>query len=135
MSDEAEPMDYPTLAVTTARLGFRPQDVADEVGMDQRRFRRIRSGKYEVPPWLDAQVRQWADEVDTDAALAAKDLSEQHRQSGQAVTLLRYPAKGFLQRHEQGIKARSVESWDAYLALISFQLEEAGVPFEYATRQ
>ena len=45
-------MDYATLAATTARLGFRPQDVAETVGMDARRFRRIRTGKYEVPDWL-----------------------------------------------------------------------------------
>ena len=40
------------MAATTARLGFRPQDVAETVGMDARRFRRIRTGKYEVPDWL-----------------------------------------------------------------------------------
>lgn len=127
-------MDYATLAATTARLGFRPQDVAETVGMDQRRFRRIRTGKYEVPDWLATHVTEWAHEVDTDAAAALEHYLADHQITGEPVHLVRYPAKGFLQRAEHGIKSTSVETWDAYLALIIIDLDAAGVPYTFTTR-
>lgn len=127
-------MDYATLAATTARLGFRPQDVAETVGMDQRRFRRIRTGKYPVPDWLAAQITDWAQEVDTDAAEALSHHLTAHAVTGEPVHLTRYPAKGFLARAEHGIKATSVETWDAYLALIIIDLDAAAVPYTLTTR-
>ena len=127
-------MDYATLAATTARLGFRPQDVAETVGMDARRFRRIRTGKYEVPDWLGEKVTSWAQEVDTDAEAALGLHLAEHEATGEPVTLTRYPAKGYLARTEHGIKATSVETWDAYLALITLGLDAAGVPYHFTTR-
>ena len=127
-------MDYATLAATTARLGFRPQDVAETVGMDARRFRRIRTGKYEVPDWLAEKVTSWAQEVDADADTALDLHLAEHEATGEAVTLTRYPAKGFLARAEHGVKATSVETWDAYLALITLELDAAGVPYTFTTR-
>lgn len=127
-------MDYATLAATTARLGFRPQDVAETVGMDARRFRRIRTGKYEVPDWLAEKVTSWAQEVDADADTALGRHLAEHESTGEPVTLTRYPAKGFLARAEHGVKATSVETWDAYLALITLGLDIAGVPYTFTTR-
>lgn len=127
-------MTYAQVAAITARLGFRPVDVAEEIGMDQRRFRRIRTGKLPVPAWLADQITQWAEEVDTDAQMLATRLKEQYHATGQPVTLVRYPSKGFLARTQQGIKARSVESWDAFLALTMFTLEADSVPYTLTTR-
>lgn len=132
MTDAPE-MSYAQLAAVTARLGFRPVDVAEEVGMDQRRFRRIRNGKLPVPTWLAQEVTRWAAEVDTDADHLARQLVAQHEDTGQPAVLVRYPSKGFLARTQQGIKARSVETWDAYLALVMFQLEDASVPYVFTT--
>lgn len=131
---EGPTMDYATLAATTARLGFRPQDVAETVGMDARRFRRIRTGKYEVPAWLAEKVTSWAQEVDADADTALGLRLAEHKSTGRPVTLTRYPAKGFLARAEHGVKATSVETWDAYLALITLELDAAGVPYTFTTR-
>lgn len=133
MTDAPE-MSYAQLAAVTARLGFRPVDVAEEVGMDQRRFRRIRNGTLPVPAWLAEEVTRWAQEVDADAARLARQLVAQHRDTGQPAVLVRYPSKGFLARTQQGIKARSVESWDAYLASVMFLLEDAAVPYTFTTR-
>lgn len=127
-------MTYAQVAAITARLGFRPVDVAEEVGIDQRRFRRIRTGKLPVPAWLADQVTRWAEEVDTDAQVLAARLIEQYHATGQPVTLVRYPSKGFLARTQQGIKARSVESWDAFLALTMFILDADAVPYTFVTR-
>lgn len=127
-------MDYATLAATTARLGFRPQDVADEVGMDQRRYRRIRTGKYPVPDWLADTVRSWAREVDADADATTNHHLTAYRQNPAPITLTRYPAKSYLARHETGIKSRSVETWDAYLALVMLDLDAAQIPYRLSTR-
>ena len=133
MTDTPE-MTYAHLAAVTARLGFRPQDVAEEVGMDQRRFRRIRNGKLPVPGWLAQQVTEWAQEIDADAEHLAQHLIAHHHDTSAPAVLMRYPSKGFLARTQHGIKARSVETWDAYLALVSFQLDAAGVPYTFTTR-
>lgn len=127
-------MDAATLAAITARLGFRPQDVADELGMDPRRFRRIRTGKYPVPDWLADTVHGWAQEVDADAAAAAAQHRVAYRQNPAPVTLTRYPAKRVLAHHESGIKARSVETWDAYLALVMLDLDAHDIPYHLTTR-
>lgn len=129
-------MNAATLAAITARLGFRPQDVADELGMDPRRFRRIRTGKYPVPDWLADTVRGWAQEVDADAAATAAQHRTTYRQTPTPtpITLTRYPAKRVLAHHETGIKARSVETWDAYLALVMLDLDAAEIPYHLTTR-
>lgn len=127
-------MDAAILAAITARLGFRPQDVADELDMDPRRFRRILTGKYPVPEWLADTVRGWAQEVDTDAASAAAQHRADYRQNPAPITLTRYPAKRVLAHHETGIKARSVETWDAYLALVMLDLDAHDIPYHLTTR-
>lgn len=127
-------MDAATLAAITARLGFRPQDVADELGMDPRRFRRIRTGKYPVPDWLADTVRGWAQEVDADAEHTATQHRDAYRQTPAPITLTRYPSKRVLAHHETGIKARSVETWDAYLALVMLDLDAAEIPYHLTTR-
>lgn len=127
-------MPWPAVAAKSARLGFRLIDLAEELQINTRRLRRIRKGQLPVPHWMADQITTWEEEVDTDAEAWANKLITLAPTLNGPVTLTRYPAKGYLQRTQTGIKARSVETWDAYLAIVISQLDHAGIDWELTTK-
>lgn len=131
--EQAQNWNSGKLAAVAARLGMRPQDVAEELDVDLRRVRRIYAGKLPVPEWMAQALTERAQQLDADARTAAEQLLADHHASQDPVALWRYPSKSFLARRESGFKARAAETWDAYLLQIMLTLDARGVPYSLHT--